>query len=53
MAFGFQGGVDMIRQWNFIIDNKLITVYGKDKKQAKKEAMKIFEDLKKEEKVVS
>lgn len=36
----------MIRQWNFIIGNKLITVYGKDRKQAKKEAMKIYRELK-------
>ncbi|MET3576503.1 hypothetical protein ACFFIY_03290 [Bhargavaea ullalensis] len=37
----------MTRQWNFIIENKLITVFGKDPKRAKAEAHKIFDSLKK------
>ncbi|SIT90666.1 hypothetical protein [Edaphobacillus lindanitolerans] len=36
----------MSRQWNFIIENKLITVYSKDLKRAKAEAQKIFDSLK-------
>jgi len=37
----------MEKQWNFILENKLITVYGKDVNQARKEAMKIVEQMKK------
>ena len=37
----------MTKQWNFIIENKLITVYDKDKKQAERKARSIFEDMKK------
>jgi hypothetical protein len=36
----------MTRQWNFIIENKLITVYGKDSQQAEKQAIKLFNELK-------
>ena len=37
----------MTKQWNFIIENKLITVYDKDKQQAERKAHAIFEDMKK------
>ena len=37
----------MTRQWNFILENKLITVYDKDEKEAEKKAMKIFKDMQK------
>ncbi len=37
----------MTRQWNFIMENKLITVYGKDVKQAEKKALKIFKEMQK------
>lgn len=43
----FKGVNLLIKQWNFIFENKLITVYGKDVKQAKEEAMKIFEQMQK------
>ncbi|WP_285859099.1 hypothetical protein [Bhargavaea ginsengi] len=36
----------MTRQWNFIIENKLITVYGKDSRQAEEQAQKLFSELK-------
>lgn len=35
----------MTRQWNFIIENKLITVYGKCRDKAEKEAQKIYTQL--------
>lgn len=37
----------MIKQWNFILDNRLITVYDKSLKQAEKQAVKISNELKK------
>lgn len=37
----------MTRQWNFIFENKLITVYDKDVKQARKQALKISKELQK------
>ncbi|WP_390352111.1 hypothetical protein [Virgibacillus halophilus] len=38
----------MIRQWNFIINNKLITVHAKNLKGAQKKAQQIYNDLQKE-----
>ncbi|MCW1927409.1 hypothetical protein [Bhargavaea beijingensis] len=35
----------MTRQWNFIIENKLITVYGKDSRQAEEQAKELFSEL--------
>ncbi|MFS0576631.1 hypothetical protein AB1K83_13415 [Sporosarcina sp. 179-K 3D1 HS] len=37
----------MAKQWNFIFDNKLITVFDKDPKSAEKQARAIFKDLQK------
>ena len=37
----------MTRQWNFILENQLITVYDKDVKQAKKQALQISKELQK------
>lgn len=36
----------MTKLWNFIMDNKLITVSGSNKKTAEEEARKIYEELK-------
>ncbi|MBM7599179.1 hypothetical protein JOC34_001547 [Virgibacillus halotolerans] len=37
----------MTRQWNFILENKLITVYDINVKQAKKQALEISKELQK------
>lgn len=37
----------MSKQWNFIFENKLITVYAKDKERAEQKALAIYEDLQK------
>ncbi|WP_263614096.1 hypothetical protein [Sporosarcina quadrami] len=36
----------MKKQWNFIMENKLITVYSKTKQAAEQKARKIHEELK-------
>ncbi|WOV86785.1 hypothetical protein QWT69_13010 [Sporosarcina oncorhynchi] len=38
----------MKKQWNFIMENKLITVFSKTKKTAEQEARKIHKELKQE-----
>lgn len=38
----------MIRHWNFIINNKLITVQAKNLKGARRKAQQIYDDLQKE-----
>ncbi|WP_256381701.1 hypothetical protein [Sporosarcina sp. HYO08] len=35
----------MSRQWNFIIGNKLITIFDKDQKVAEKKAHALYEEL--------
>ncbi|MEK3935669.1 hypothetical protein MKY41_10130 [Sporosarcina sp. FSL W7-1349] len=35
----------MAKQWNFIFDNKLITVFDKDRKRAEEQARAIYEEL--------
>ncbi|WP_255723635.1 hypothetical protein [Sporosarcina sp. ACRSL] len=35
----------MTKQWNFIIGNKLITIYEKDKQEAEKKAHALYEEL--------
>lgn len=37
----------MKKQWNFIIENKLITVFDADERSAKRKAHKIFKDMQK------
>ncbi|MFD1205295.1 MULTISPECIES: hypothetical protein [Sporosarcina] len=38
----------MTKQWNFIIGNKLITIFDKDKKSAEKKAYAVYKELKNE-----
>ncbi|EMR04975.1 hypothetical protein C772_03066 [Bhargavaea cecembensis DSE10] len=37
----------MTRQWDFIIGNKLITVFDRNEEQAERKAMRLYEELKK------
>ncbi len=37
----------MTRQWNFIIGNKLITVFDRYEEQAEQKAKRLYEELKK------
>jgi hypothetical protein len=37
--------IDMTKQWNFIIENKLITVYEKCPEKAEEAARKIYLEL--------
>ena len=35
----------MTKQWNFIIGNKLITIYDKDKNMAEKNAYTLYKEI--------